>query len=83
MDVLGNENNVVQGQLGEYNSSDIDLEGDGNVITSSQLGDNNMVDIDLLAGSNNNVVGVEQVGNDHSATVMQSGVSNFAKIIQQ
>ena len=83
MDIYGSENNVVQGQLGEYNSSDIDIDGDGNVVTSSQLGDSNIVDVDLIGGSNNCVVGIEQVGDGHSATVFQSGASNFAKIIQQ
>ena len=83
MDIYGNGNDVAQGQLGEYNSSDIDIDGDGNVVTSSQLGDSNTIDIDLVSGSNNCVVGVEQIGDSHSATVFQSGVSNFAKVIQQ
>lgn len=83
MDVYGSGNNVAQGQLGEQNWTGIDIEGDGNVVASSQLGDNNMVDIDLVGGSMNCVVGVEQIGNGHSATVFQSGVSNFAKVIQR
>ncbi len=83
MDVYGDNNNVVQGQLGFQNSSDIDIDGNGNVVTSSQLGDSNLVDIDLVGGSNNCVVGVEQIGNSHDATVFQSGASNFAKVIQQ
>lgn len=83
MDIYGSENNVVQGQLGYQNSSDIDIVGGGNVVTSSQLGDSNMVDIDLVGGSADCVVGVEQIGNSHDATVFQSGASNFAKIVQQ
>lgn len=83
LNLVGDGNDVVQGQLGEYNFSDIVLDGDGNVISTSQLGDHNTINIDLLAGSNNNVVGVEQTGDGHDATVLQSGIANFAKVIQQ
>ena len=83
MDIYGSGNDVAQGQLGESNSSEIDIDGENNVVTSSQLGDSNMVNIDLVGGSNNCVVGVKQVGDFHSATVFQSGASNFAKIVQQ
>lgn len=83
IDIIGDENAVVQGQIGEASSSDIDIDGSGNIVASSQLGDSNIVDIDLVGGSMNCVVGVEQIGNGHSATVFQSGVSNFAKVIQR
>ncbi|MBK3516953.1 hypothetical protein [Carboxylicivirga marina] len=83
IDIIGDNNDVVQGQLGEYNDSDIDIDGNGNVVTTSQFGDSNIIDVDLVGGSTNCVVGIEQTGNSHSATVYQSGASNFAKIIQQ
>jgi hypothetical protein len=83
IDLYGSGNDVAQGQLGEFNSSDIDIDGSNNVVTSSQLGDSNIVNIDLVGGSNNCVVGVQQIGDLHSATVYQSGASNFAKIVQQ
>jgi len=83
MDVWGSENNVAQGQLGDLNSSDIDIDGDGNVVTTSQLGDSNMATIQLLLGSDNNVAGIEQTGDWNEADILQSGVNNFAKVIQQ
>ncbi len=83
IDIYGSNNDVAQGQLGESNSSDIDiLGGNNNVITSSQYGDNNFVKISLALGSDNCIVGVEQVGNSHSATVSQNGDFNFAKVVQ-
>ena len=83
MDVWGSGNNVAQGQLGDLNSSDIDINGDGNVVTTSQLGDSNMATIQLLLGSDNNVAGIEQTGDWNEADILQSGVNNFAKVIQQ
>lgn len=81
--IAGNANDVIQGQKGNLNTSEIDVNGSGNVITSSQLGDHNTTSIELLFASDNNVVGVEQTGNWQDASVLQSGVSNFAKVIQQ
>lgn len=83
IDIVGNGNAVIQGQLGELNGSYVDINGDGNIVTTSQLGDNNAIDVDIVGSSVDCVVGVEQVGNLHSATVFQSGASNFAKVIQQ
>jgi len=83
MDVYGSGNDVAQGQLGDLNVSEIDIDGSNNVVTSSQFGDNNRVNIDLVGGSNNCVVGIEQIGNGHDATVFQSGASNFAYVLQQ
>lgn len=82
IDLYGNGNDVAQGQMGDLNSSDIDIDGDGNVVTSSQFGDSNVVDIDLVSGSDNNVVGIQQTGDGHKATVFQDGNSNFAQIVQ-
>ena len=83
MDVIGSRNNVAQGQLGDLNESEIDIEGNDNVVTTSQFGDSNIAKIELLAGSNNCVAGIEQIGNLNDADILQSGVNNFAKVIQQ
>lgn len=83
MDVTGSKNNVAQGQLGDLNESDIDIVGSDNVVTTSQYGDTNVAKIELLAGSDNCVAGIEQNGNGHDASILQSGVNNFAKVIQQ
>ncbi len=83
MDVVGSRNNIAQGQLGDLNESDIDVNGDDNVVTTSQHGDDNWAKIELLAGSNDNVAGIEQSGDLNTASILQSGVTNFAKVIQQ
>lgn len=80
--LLGDNNDVIQGQKGDLNNSNIEINGDGNIVTSSQFGDSNIVDIDLVLGSDNNVVGVQQTGDEHSAKVFQNGDSNFAKVQQ-
>lgn len=81
LDLIGNNNDVAQGQLGEYNNSDLDIEGSGNVVSTSQLGDSNIADVYILGSLN--VVGVQQTGNLQSATVFQNGSSNFTSVVQQ
>lgn len=81
MNIYGSENDVAQGQLGDLNSSDIDIDGDGNVVGSSQLGDSNIIDVDIIGSSN--VAGVEQVGYWHNATISQTGNGNFTQVTQQ
>lgn len=81
IDVTGNSNNVVQGQLGEKNFSDIDITGSNNVAATSQLGDLNRVDVDI--NGSGNVTGVEQSGNYNDASITQFGNSNFASVSQK
>jgi len=83
LDLVGDNNDVAQGQLGEYNNSDIDIagSGDGNVVSTSQLGDSNIADVDIIGSFN--IVGVQQTGDLHSATISQTGNSNFTKVVQQ
>jgi len=78
--ISGNDNAVIQAQMGEYNSSDVDVTGNGNVISTSQLGDSNSIDIDVLGSFN--IAGIQQAGDSHSATVLQMGSNNFAQITQ-
>ncbi|BBE20870.1 hypothetical protein AQPE_5065 [Aquipluma nitroreducens] len=81
IDLIGNKNDVAQGQLGALNNSDFDLTGDENVVSNSQLGNSNIADVNILGSYN--VVGIEQTGDLNNATVNQTGNSNLARIIQQ
>ncbi|NLO02654.1 MAG: hypothetical protein GX126_10105 [Bacteroidales bacterium] len=82
MDVHGSLNNAAQGQLGDFNESDIEISGSENVITTSQLGDSNIAGI-VLSGSDNCVAGIEQTGDFNDANILQSGVNNIAITVQQ
>jgi hypothetical protein len=81
MSVNGDNNDVAQGQLGEYNSSDIDIAGSGNVMTNSQWGDSNTATI--YVNGNNNVGGIEQVNNGNIGDIYQVGNGNTGLILQQ
>lgn len=80
LDLIGNNNNVAQGQLGENNNSDLDISRDLNVVSTSQLGNSNLADVDILGSSN--VVGIQQTGDLQTATVLQNGNNNFATVVQ-
>ncbi|MDD4968605.1 MAG: hypothetical protein PHT07_04165 [Paludibacter sp.] len=78
--LTGNRNNVAQGQLGEFNNSDIDMLGSRNVISTSQNGEFNTIDIEVIGSSN--VAGIQQSGDYNSAKVLQKGNDNFVKVVQ-
>lgn len=82
IDITGDSNAVVQGQMGEENTANVDITGSGNIVATSQLGDSNTIDVDILIGSDLNTVGVQQTGDFHSATVLQSGLNNMATVVQ-
>ena len=81
LDLVGNTNNVAQGQLGEYNSSDFDIAGDGNVVTGLQYGDSNNASV-YISGDNN-VAAIEQLGNSNTGAINQVGSGNTGLIMQQ
>jgi len=83
IDILGNQNDVAQGQLGEYNHSAVSiLPGFGNVVGTSQMGDYNQADVSI-SGGQYNVAGIQQTGNSHDADISIVGQNNTANIIQQ
>ena len=80
MDIVGNDNNVAQGQLGEYDVADVDITGSNDVASQSQKGDSNYAKIDTVG--NSNVAGQQQTGNSHSSTIFQNGNGNFATVVE-
>lgn len=78
--IVGSLNAVIQGQMGQLNNSNVDIDGSSNVATTSQEGNSNVVEMDILGSLN--TAGVQQTGDFHSATVFQNGDSNFAKVVQ-
>ncbi|MCJ7696312.1 MAG: hypothetical protein MUO40_12940 [Anaerolineaceae bacterium] len=81
LDLYGNTNDVAQGQLGEYNSSDFDILGDGNVVTGLQWGDSNIATVYILG--NNNVAAIEQLNDGNNGSINQVGSGNTGLILQQ
>ena len=81
LDLYGNTNDVAQGQLGEYNSSDFNISGDGNIVSGLQHGDSNIATVDILG--NNNVAAIEQLGNGNDGSINQVGSGNTGLILQQ
>lgn len=80
IDITGNGNDAVQGQLGEYNYSDIDIQGNDNVMANSQWGDSNTATFSIIG--DRNCAGIEQRDNNNTGLVLQNGNDNIGLIKQ-
>jgi hypothetical protein len=81
MYITGNTNDAAQGQLGEYNYSNISVGGDRNIATTGQDGDSNIATISTTG--DDNVAGIKQVDNLNNGAILQVGNNNTATILQQ
>ncbi|MBE0645682.1 MAG: hypothetical protein IH600_16505 [Bacteroidetes bacterium] len=80
IDIAGDGNDAVQGQLGHHNLADIDITGNDNVAANSQFGNSNIGDIDIMGS--NNCAGIEQVNDLNTGVVYQNGNNNKGLITQ-
>jgi len=83
VDIYGNENEVRQTQIGEYDFADVDVNGNRNFVKQGQFGNSNraLVDID----GNNNGSACYACNNcywfnTHGYTQYQNGENNYAEM---
>ncbi len=65
IDIIGNENNAAQGQIGEFNKATITINGNLNVAAISQTGSG-------TAEWNGNVGSITQTGNNNVSSIVQN-----------
>lgn len=81
LNITGDDNNVGQGQIGRYSSSDINITGNSNVVSTLQAANSNTSMITLIG--DDNVAATQQMSEGNSATIHQVGSGNTGLIIQQ
>jgi len=86
IDITGSDNYAMQGQLGEFNMSDIDITGNNNVAWTAQTGDNNDAVIDIQS-ADNCTAGIDQaygLGNCSATITIDPGADgSWVTIVQK